>query len=198
MNYFEQTKLGESRWWSWVSVTAITFFAWFIFSIFLSFPLMLIAGSLDLPLFEATPTSDGTDTTDPLLQLMGASPIAYAIFLLTFPAALTGLYFGQKLIHSRTLTLLHTAAARFRWMRVFRGFFLTWIVLGAFAAVGNALGLIDVEYVFSGGRFWMFALVSLLLIPIQSATEEIVFRGYFNQGLHLSHSWPCIYPIPKP
>jgi len=192
MSYFEQAKLGESRWWSWIVVLSITVFGWVFFSTLLSFPLASIAEDLGISLFENT-TDVQTDTTqaelDPILKLMGASPIAYVLFLLTFPAALVGLYLGQKLIHSRTIQSLHTAANRFRIMRVVQGFILTWIVLGTFAFVANVLGLIEIEYVFSGGKFWIYALVSLLFIPLQSATEEIVFRGYFNQGLtHLLKS----------
>jgi len=39
------------------------------------------------------------------------------------------------------------------------------------------------EFVFDPSRFWGFALVSLFFIPLQSATEEIILRGYLNQGL---------------
>jgi membrane protease YdiL (CAAX protease family) len=122
-------------------------------------------------------------------ELMAASPIIFALFLLTFPAGLAGIYLGHKLFHQRSLLSLHTAAMKFRWVRVAQGFMLTWIVLGGFAFAGNALGLMEVNYVFNGGRFWIYAAVSLLFIPLQSATEEIVFRGYFNQGLtHLLKS----------
>src|SRR6185503_3866353 len=34
-------------------------------------------------------------------------------------------------------------------------------------------------------RFFQFAVMVLLLTPIQSATEELVFRGYLMQGLSL-------------
>ena len=189
MSYFEQTQLGESRWWSWILVISMTVFAWFFLSILLSYPLLAIAGSLDISLYNDTSASRDGTTTDPVLQLMGASPLAYALFLLTFPAALAGLFMGQKFVHSRTLRSLHTAAKNFRVSRALQGFILTWMVLGLFSVAGNALGFIDVEFVFDGKRFWAFALVSLLFLPLQSATEEIAFRGYFNQGLtHLLNS----------
>ena len=188
MNYFEQTKLGESRWWSWIVGAAMTIIAWFVFSLILTFPLLYIANSVGIDLFGGTATVSpdtptNSATTNPFLQVMGASPLAYILILLTYPATLIGLYFGQKMLHTRTLTSLHTAAKRFRWFRVIQGFFLTWFVLGAFAFCAKALGFIDVQYVFNGKRFWIFALVSILFIPLQSATEEIVFRGYCNQGL---------------
>ncbi len=161
----------------------LTVFAWILLSGIISIPLSQIAASLDQSIFDKSAASQNGATPEPLLQLMGASPLAYALFLLTFPAALTGLYFGQKLIHSRSLTSLHTAAKKFRALRALQGFSLTWVVLGLFSFAGDAIGLIDVEFIFDGTRFWAFALVSLFFIPLQSATEEIVFRGHFNQGL---------------
>ncbi len=252
MSYFEN-EFGESRWWSWVAVTWLTFVGWVIFQTILLFPLPIIANFTDPPLFDALMTafsgtvsaedsqllntismicglavtaavliivttdgqvrrvsswlalagiiicfatsylaSKGADNSavmNVLTQIMGASPIAFALFLLTFPVGLIALYVGQKKIHKRSLLALHTAASKFRWVRLLQGFLLTWIVLGVFALGAEALGIIQVQYVFAGGKFWIYALISLLFIPLQSATEEIVFRGYFNQGLtHLLKS----------
>ena len=245
MSYFEQTQLGESRWWSWMAVTWLAFVGWLIFQIILLIPLPIIAGFTDPPLLEAlmnasttasessqslssisllsglgvtaailvalysegqtrkisnflsvagilicigtsVMASKGTDNSavmDVITRLMGASPLAFALFLLTFPAGLAALYLGHTKIHKRGLRALHTAASKFRWVRVFQGFLLTWIVLGIFAFFADKLGVIQIQFVFSGGKFWIYALISLLFIPLQSATEEIVFRGYFNQGL---------------
>lgn len=254
MSYFSQTTLGESRWWSWIALTWLTFVGWVIFQTILIGLIVVASNFTDPPLFqplmdaaqagespEAVQSystlsalaglgatlaamlifflnqekvrkvagvllifgimiciyfsilgSQGSDSSEfmaVLTQIMGASPIAFALFLLTFPTALIMLYLGQKFLHKRTITSLHTAAKTFSIPRVLQGFALTWIVLGAFSFAGNALGLIEVEYVFDGGKFWIFVLVSLLFIPLQSATEEIVFRGYFNQGLtHLLRS----------
>jgi len=48
-----------------------------------------------------------------------------------------------------------------------------------------------VAYTFDSKRFFSYALVSLLLIPLQSGTEEIIFRGYLNQGFGhlLKNKW---------
>jgi len=251
MNYFEQSKIGESRWWSWLAVGWLTFVGWIIFQTIIMFPVPVIAGMKDPALVDAmfnainankatelsqrltslalftglgvtaawlvalthdgtarkisslfasvgmgitiiasligSRGSDNSALMDVFSQMMAASPITFALFLLTFPAALIVLFLCQRGFHKRSVTALHTAASRFRWAHVLEGFFLTWIVLGLFSFVANALGIIEVSYVFAGGKFWIYAIVSLLFIPFQAATEEIVFRGYFNQGLaHLS------------
>lgn len=169
-------------------VVALTVFIWIIFQKVLLIDLLPKTIELENPdlfaKFHAVMGGrDDTPLGDILTKIMGLSPLAFALFLLTFPAGLIGLYLGQKLFHKRNLTSLHTAAKRFRYLRVAQGFVLTWLVLAMFSLLGNLVGLIEIEYVFAGGKFWAFALVSLLFIPLQSATEEIVFRGYLNQGL---------------
>jgi membrane protease YdiL (CAAX protease family) len=118
-----------------------------------------------------------------MLTVIGLSPVAYMLMLLTFPAALVGLYLGWKLVHKLPLDRLHTAAARFRWGRVVQSFFIMWIVLGAYGLIRTLMGANPPEFIFDASRFLPFAIVLLLLLPIQSATEEIVVRGYMNKGL---------------
>ena len=127
--------------------------------------------------------ADDTELLDFMQQMMGLSPITYGLFLLTFPAGCLGLYLAQKFVHKRSLKALHTAWGNINWWRIFEGFLITVFVLGGFVFIGSKLGFVDVRLTFNAQAFWGFALVSLLLIPLQSGTEEIVFRGYFNQGL---------------
>ncbi|GGX59112.1 hypothetical protein GCM10011309_05830 [Litorimonas cladophorae] len=255
MDYFEQTKHGQSHWWSWIAVSWLAFVGWLVLQTILLMPLPIIANFTTPPLFDSfmaavasNPSSEassqlgtisvlsglgatggiilslmvagsakttarnlsiigmlicvvtsvlssqGSDSSaimDVVGQIMGASPLAFALFLLTFPAGLIVLFVCQRKVHKRTITSLHTAAKKFRIPRVVEGFFLTWVVLGAFSIAANALGIIEVKYIFAGGKFWIYALVSLLFIPFQAAAEEIVFRGYFNQGLThvLKNKW---------
>ena len=118
-----------------------------------------------------------------IMSVIGLSPIAYMLLLLTFPAALVGLYLAWKIIHKLPLTALHTAAKRFRWGRVIQSFLIMWIVLGGFSLIVSLFGYETPRFVFDASRFLPFAIVSLLLLPVQSATEEIVVRGYMNKGL---------------
>ena len=126
-----------------------------------------------------------------LMKAMGVSPVAYMLFLLVFPASLIALYLGQKFIHKRTILSLHTAAKKIRWSRGMQAFLLTWAVLGSFVVVGHFSGLSPINTNFDAGRFAIYALVSLIFIPMQSGTEEIVFRGYLNQGFThiLKNKW---------
>lgn len=128
-------------------------------------------------------TSPLTEANALVLSVIGLSPVAYMLMLLTFPAALTGLYLGWKLVHKIPLTALHTAFAKFRWSRALQAFVIMWLVLGTYGFVMNRFSDTPLDFVFDAERFLPYAILSLLLLPIQSATEEIVVRGYMNKGL---------------
>jgi len=130
-----------------------------------------------------SPLASSPDGTDALNRLLAQSPISYALVLLVFPATLVLLYIGQKFILKRTILSLHTAFSKFRFGRTVQAIAVTWAVLGSLAFLLNALGITPLSYSFDPSRFFIYAAVSLALIPLQSATEEIVFRGYLNQAV---------------
>lgn len=115
-------------------------------------------------------------------QLMGVSPLTYMLMLLTFPAMLIGVYLVQKFIHHRSILSLHTALPAFNWKRALHAILIVFIVYSLIMAILHFTGLTTLSPTFDPSRFWIYALISLLFIPLQSATEEIVFRGYLNQG----------------
>jgi len=142
-------------------------------------------------LLKMLPMMSDPDANATIMKAMGVSPIAYMLFLLVFPFSLIALYIGQKFLHKRSILSLHTAAKKIRWSRGMQAFFITWIVLGTFTAIGHFTGLSPISTNFDAGRFLMYAVVSLIFIPMQSGTEEIIFRGYLNQGLthFLKNKW---------
>ncbi|WP_298917630.1 CPBP family intramembrane glutamic endopeptidase [uncultured Algimonas sp.] len=118
-----------------------------------------------------------------LMSVIGLSPVAYLLMLLTFPAALVGLYLGWKIVHAMPLTKLHTAWSGFRWTRAAQAFAIMWAVLASYGLIATFIMGSPPEMVFDASRFLPFAFLSILLLPVQSATEEIVVRGYMNKGL---------------
>lgn len=133
--------------------------------------------------FFVAGTSDMAEANSLILSVIGLSPVAYMLMLLTFPAALVGLYLGWKLVHKLPLTALHTSFSKFRWKRALQAFIIMWVVLGTYGFIMSRISDNPPEFVFDTARFLPYAILSLLLLPIQSATEEIVVRGYMNKGL---------------
>jgi len=144
---------------------------------------------------SSSSSSSSTEAAnDALFGAIGASPVNYAILLLSFWVPFFALLVATRIVHKRTARSVITAAKKIRWGRIIFGAIVTWAVLGGFAFIFHQSGMEQVDYrldEIEWGRFVAFALVSLALMPIQSATEEIIFRGYLNQafGHLLKNKW---------
>jgi len=118
-------------------------------------------------------------------------PNAYSLFtlltvtMLPFPAMLVTLWLSQRFLHRRPIRTLVTPARKINW----KAALISGVVWFALAALGDLVlsFLQPGNYTFSydSGRFWKFALLSLVLVPLQTSTEEFLFRGYLTQGLGL-------------
>jgi membrane protease YdiL (CAAX protease family) len=124
---------------------------------------------------------------DPLTDFV---TVNFSIFMM-----LAGLGVTVKWIHRRPLRSLVTPEERVDWKRVARGA-LPWAVLAALIAAVEH-GLFPGRYYlsFDPHRFYQSAAVVLALTPIQSATEELIFRGYIMQGLALLTRRPVLIAI---
>ncbi|MDG1522279.1 MAG: type II CAAX endopeptidase family protein, partial [Hellea sp.] len=132
-------------------------------------------------LINLFPLMNDAEANKTLIKAIGVSPIVYILFLLVFPASLIALYLGQKYIHQRTILSLHTASPTIRWNRGIKAFIVTWLVLGIVSLAGHVSGLSIIKTNFQAENTLLYLVLSLALIPLQSGTEEIVFRGYLNQ-----------------
>lgn len=116
--------------------------------------------------------------------------VNFSIFMM-----LAGLAVAVKWIHGRPLRSLVTAEARVDRGRIGRGA-AVWVVLAAVTAVLEHMLFPGRYYLsFDPQRFFQFAVVVLVLTPIQSATEELVFRGYLMQGLALLTRRPWLIAV---
>lgn len=118
-----------------------------------------------------------------ILGYIGKSPLVYMAMLLVFPIVAMGLFIGQRVLHKRSIKSMLTSADKFRWKRMLFSMSVFWAIAGGISFVMHVTGHNKADFVFDGSKFWPFFLVSLIFIPLQSATEEIVLRGYLNQGL---------------
>lgn len=104
------------------------------------------------------------------------------LVMISFAFAFAGIYFVVKYLHHQTLLSITTSRQKIDWKRI--GFsFLLWSFF--------SIVLFLIVYLQSPKNFvWNFKLVPFLilvllgsiLIPIQTSTEEYIFRGYLMQG----------------
>ncbi len=111
------------------------------------------------------------------------SPAIYALMLLSFPPLAIGILLGVKFIQDRPARSVLTAHKHFRWGRMLFTMLLIWLITALASGIGHITGLSEMKFVFDPERFFKYLPITLLLIPLQSATEEIALRGLANQGL---------------
>lgn len=108
---------------------------------------------------------------------------------------LIGVTIAVVLVHRRSMLSLITPQARFDWFRAAQGF-AVWFVLAAAASVIESM-IFPGRYrlTFNPETFFQFAAVVLCLTPLQTATEELLFRGYVMQGLGLLVKRPVVIAV---
>jgi len=142
-------------------------------------------------IYSAVSSSDPAQA-ELLNTWMARSPFVYLSMLLMFPPFAIALWIYQRNVHKRSILSLHTAASRFRWKRLFFSMIVFWVVAGLLTVIGHMVGTSEAQFVFDPSKFWLFLPITLLFIPLQSATEEIALRGYLNQGLGHYIKYPFV------
>lgn len=150
-----------------------------------------ICAAIALAAFFYMNSFNHPDDVQIITRNIANSPGIYTIMLLGFPPMIFGLWVTHKAVHGRPFKALLTAHKKFRWGRVLQTMLIYWAVIGVVATACHLLGLNEISLVFNSEKFLIYALISLLLIPLQSATEELVLRGYLNQGLgkYIKNPW---------
>ncbi|WP_317163887.1 CPBP family intramembrane glutamic endopeptidase [Flavobacterium phycosphaerae] len=105
--------------------------------------------------------------------------------MLSFVFAFVGIILVVRHFHKQTFLSVTTSREKVDWSRIFFSF----AVWGTFTA-GSTLVMYysnpsDFVYNFKPIPFLILAIIGILMIPIQTSTEEYVFRGYLMQGFAL-------------
>lgn len=120
-------------------------------------------------------------TNDGVMKMFESNTTLFLV-MISFVFAFAGIYFVVKYIHHQTLLSITTSRPKTDWKRIWFSFFL-WALI--------SLVSFSIVYLSSPEKFVLsFKLVPFLilvvlgsiLIPIQTSTEEYVFRGYLMQG----------------
>jgi len=104
-----------------------------------------------------------------------------SLMILPFAGVLIALVVCIKKLHKRPVISLFTVRDSFDWKRFFTSFFIWGAVLVAALFIGLATGH-PYDWNFNATKFMTLLPVSLLLLPLQTAAEDLLFRGYLFQG----------------
>jgi membrane protease YdiL (CAAX protease family) len=176
-SYLDAIHDGKNQWWRYFIALFVIVFMW------------LVIGSVPLVVIAVIVNADGDPATgvDPVSdQIVGLNPLwPFIALMLSFVMLLIGLYIVVRFVHGRKFMGLVTSASAVNWRRVGEGFGI-WLLLAAVLAVVEAvLHPNRYQLTFDPINFFPFAIAALILIPVQTTTEELVFRGYVLQSASL-------------
>ena len=115
--------------------------------------------------------------------LVGDKNLVFAMMIVPFAFLLSALILCIKFLHKRPIRSLFTARDKFDWKRLFFSFGIWMVVLITSLLAGELVGQ-PVEWNVNWTTFLPLVLVSLLLLPLQTAGEDVFFRGYLLQSFH--------------
>lgn len=174
---------GKNEWWMYVLGVVAAFTGYLFFQLIMMIPLMAAAAKNGIGLKEISLNPNILFNPDALgmnRSLLLALMMGMFVFCLLF------FWLALKFIHKKLLSSIITGFEKIRWKRYFFSFGIWSTLLVALTVVSYLVSPSDMELRFDGGKFATLFIVALIFIPIQTATEELIFRGYLMQGFGLA------------
>jgi len=173
-SFLDQVELGHTEWYRYFFGVVLILFFWLVLgSLFVVVPLLWVM-------------LDGDPATAVDLQtgmMTGINPmINYVALNMSFGMMIVGVFVAVRFVHGRPFRSIITPFKTFEWRRMWQGFGV-WLLLVTVASLVEYLLHPEIyTVVFDARRFLPFALVVLLLTPMQTTAEELLFRGYLLQA----------------
>ena len=190
-DFLQLTAQGQNDWWRYCLGTALTLFL-FIFGSALTVGLFVLYVQNDVN--PATGLADAEAIAAGASPFVGVPPLVlYIVYNLAFPFFLQGICFSLKLFHNRELQSLITPYAHINWQRIGQGFGVFFLLKFLEILGGYILSPENFTWNFHLSSFLAFLPLICLLTPLQTTTEELLFRGYLLQGIgHGFGKWPAM------
>ena len=103
--------------------------------------------------------------------------------LMPFAVLLVLLIVFVKFVHLRPFTSVVTSRSKVDWSRFFYGFVSWFLMTVFFLFIGYLLAPEEFVWNFKPVQFFLLLTICIILIPIQTSLEELLFRGYLMQGI---------------
>ncbi|MGB1042518.1 MAG: lysostaphin resistance A-like protein [Tenacibaculum sp.] len=175
MNFIQQAYKGKNDWFLYlIGIFLILFFWQFIGVIPLAITAVMYAENM---------TEFTRAAGDNFMSLGIDKNLFLLMMIVMFAVGLLALFFVVKYLHKRAVKTLVTSRDKIDWKRFWFGF-VTWGVVAVVVTVaGIFLAPESYQWNFNAVPFFTLVAVSFLFLPLQTSFEELLFRGYFMQGL---------------
>ncbi|MBE7690549.1 CPBP family intramembrane glutamic endopeptidase [Tenacibaculum piscium] len=175
MNFIQQAYKGKNDWFYYLASIFLVIFGWQFIGIM---PLALVAAlhSKDFDAFSKA-------ANESFMSLGINKNLFLFLMILMFAIGLLFLFLAVKFIHKRAIKTIITSRKTIDWSRFWFGF-MTWGILAvSITFLGIFLTPENYTWNFKPVPFFTLVAVSFLFLPLQTSFEELLFRGYFMQGL---------------
>jgi membrane protease YdiL (CAAX protease family) len=171
---------GLNEWWMYVMGIVAAVFGYLLAQVFMVFPLMAAAANNGITMSDIQSNPEILfDAAKIGMNKNIMLALLFSMFLFTF----AGLMVVVRRVHKKTLTSIVTAYDKIRWKRFFFAFGIWALLLIVSVVLSYFLNPGEVKIQFDPVNFLFLVVVCVILMPIQTSTEELLFRGYLMQGL---------------
>lgn len=170
---------GKNTLWLYVLGVFSALLGYFVFQFIMMVPLLNAAAKMGItmpvilknPNILFNPVAIGINKSVLLALMMGM----FVFSLLFFCVAI-------KNFQHKTIASVITGFEKIRWKRYLFSFTVWGILMIVYTVIAYLVSPSDLEVRFKFSNFVTLFIVLIIFIPIQTATEEILFRGYLMQG----------------
>ena len=190
--FIQVTQRGKNEGWRYVIGTFITLLTFIILGSLAYSALLRIYTQLDRNPDTQWPPPEGIYSGASLVDSVGALAL-FVCSNLSFLFFWLGIFVSIRYLHRRSLQSLVTPRSRISRQRIAQGFIVFFILRVIEVAISYAIAPTDFTLNAEATTFLLFLGWAILLVPIQTAAEELFFRGYLLQGTGSKlGKWPAI------
>jgi membrane protease YdiL (CAAX protease family) len=177
MKFLERAFDNENQIWKYILVIFIGFFLGQMVGSIPLFVVMVIAivqkgGDFQMPENVANFSAYGIDPN-----------VGLVLMVIPFVASLIIGILLIKGFHRRNYKDVINGGRSIRWNRIWLGVIVWGALAGGYMLIDYLINPNNFEIQFNAASFIPLVFISVILIPIQSGTEEFYFRGYLMQGV---------------
>lgn len=176
--FIAQAYKGYTDWWRYLLGFFFIFFIWQLFS--------LVQGAFVFLKLS----KEGLSTEEIMLKmgdmdvLMGTleSNLNFFLLLLGFAGGFLAILLVVRFFHNLGLKKIITSRPKIDWKRVGISFSIIALLVSGSVILDYKLSPEDYQLNFQPQKFLILALIGIIMVPIQTTFEELLFRGYLMQG----------------
>ncbi len=174
---------GKNEFWHYLFGIVSAFLGYLSFQLIMMVPLVTMAINHG---YSMTDISENPNILFNPEKIGINKSLLLALMMGMFVFTLLFLWLALKFVQKKPLSSIITGFEKIRWNRYFFSFGIWAVLILVLTLVSYLTSPEEIELRFDAGNFFILLVVAIIFIPIQTATEELIFRGYLMQGFGLA------------